>query len=219
MTPEEHAHRIAEANHRAALARYDADIQTSLEATKAANKAAEDALKAVTLLNGGAAVAMLAFIGHLASTQTGQATVTMLNRPLFEFVVGTFLSVIATALAYFVQESWIRALKYKFKKRELDQSTPRDDDAIRKAETREKNSRRIGWTLKGIAILCGVLALLAFGVGSHAAYRTFEQLNSKGPPTQKMEGVSNDLKLPQRADFFAERMLIVPRKSRLKLAA
>jgi hypothetical protein len=64
-----------------------------LEATKAANKAAEDALKAVTLLNGGAAVAMLAFIGHLASTRGDQATLTLLNRPLFDFVVGTFLSV------------------------------------------------------------------------------------------------------------------------------
>jgi len=197
MTPEEQVHRIAEANQRADLARYEADIQTSLEATKAANKAAEDALKAVTLLNGGAAVAMLAFIGHLASTQADQATLTMLNRPLFEFVVGTFLSVIATALAYFVQESWIRALKYKFRKRELDQAMPRDNAAIRNAEQSERNSRRVGWTLKGIAILCGVLALVAFGIGSHAAYRAFEQLNSG-----KTERVS--LRIPKKSEDFCE---------------
>lgn len=83
MTPEEQIHRIAEANQRASLAQYDADVQTSLEATKAANKSAADALRAVTLLNGGAAVAMLAFIGHLASTRVDPLTLDLLKRPLF----------------------------------------------------------------------------------------------------------------------------------------
>jgi hypothetical protein len=178
MTPEEHVYRITEANQRADLARFEADVQTSLEATKAGNQAASDALKAVTLLNGGAAVAMLAFIGHLASTQVDPMILDLLKRPLFDFVVATFLSVVATASTYFVQEGWIRALKYKFRKRELDQATPRDGEAIRKAERAETNSRRMAWTLKAIAILCGVLALVAFGVGSYAAFRAFEHLNN-----------------------------------------
>jgi hypothetical protein len=179
MTDEERIHRIAEGNERASLARYQADVQTSLEATKAANKSAGDALRAVTLLNGGAAVAMLAFIGHLASTQVEQATLDALKRPLFEFVSGAFLSVIATALTYFVQEGWIRALRYKFKTRELEQAESADVDAIREAKKRERNSRRLAWTLKIMAILCGITALVAFGVGSYTAYGGFEQLNTK----------------------------------------
>lgn len=178
MTPEERIHRIAEANQRANLANYQADVQTSLEATKAANKSAGDALRAVTLLNGGAAVAMLAFIGHLASTQVEQITLDALKRPLFEFVAGAFLSVIATALTYFVQEGWIRALRCKFKRRELEQAEPTDNDAIKKAKQREKNSRRLAWTLKIAAIFCGVAALTAFGVGSYTAYWGFAKLNT-----------------------------------------
>jgi hypothetical protein len=179
MSPEERIHKIAEANQRASLARYEADVQTSLEATKAANKSAGDALRAVTLLNGGAAVAMLAFIGHLASTQVEQVTLDTLKRPLYEFVGSAFLSVIATALMYFVQEGWIRAMRYKFKTRELEQAEPVDADAIRGAKKREKNSRRLAWTFKVMAILCGITALVAFGVGSYTAYWGFAQLNTK----------------------------------------
>jgi cytochrome c-type biogenesis protein CcmH/NrfG len=122
---------------------------------------------------------MLAFIGHLASTQVEQKTLDLLKRPLFEFVVGTFLSVIATAFAYFVQEAWIRVLKCKYKRRELEQATPADDNAIRKAKRSGKNSYRAGWILKGVAIICGVAALAAFGFGSFTGYQAFEQLNTK----------------------------------------
>lgn len=38
-------------------------------------------------------------------------------------------------------------------------------------------------------------------------------------PGEEVMFLSNDLRLPTRADLFADRMLIVPRKSRLKLAA
>jgi hypothetical protein len=188
MSPDEFAHRIAEANHRTALASFDADIQTSLEATKAANKSAADALRAVTLLNGGAAVAILAFIGHLASTQIDPKTFELLKRPLSYYVIGTFLSVVASAFTYFVHEGYIRALKYRFRKRELDQDKPVDNDAVRKAQRREMNSRRIAWTFKAIALICGLLALVAFGVGSYTAYRAFEHLNDLEPRTEGKGG-------------------------------
>ena len=51
------------------IAVYQANTTRLLEAVRAGNKAGSDALRAVTLLNGGAAVALLAFIGHLASLQ------------------------------------------------------------------------------------------------------------------------------------------------------
>lgn len=179
MSPEEQVHRIANANYRAALARYDADIQTSLEATKAGNKAASDALKAVTLLNGGAAVAMLAFIGHLASIQVDQSILGPLKEALFEFVGGTFLSVIATALTYFVQEGWITVLNCKFRKRELEEATPPDREAIRKGEKTEKRWRRGVGTLRLVATCSGLLALAAFGFASYTAYGAFEKLSTK----------------------------------------
>jgi hypothetical protein len=49
------------------LAAYGANTSRSLQAVEAGNKAGAESIKAVTLINGGATVALLAFIGHLAS--------------------------------------------------------------------------------------------------------------------------------------------------------
>jgi len=57
------------------LAAYAASTSRSLEATRAGNAAGTEALRAVTLLNGGAAVALLAFISHLASIGAPQSAI------------------------------------------------------------------------------------------------------------------------------------------------
>lgn len=47
---------------------------------------------------------------------------------------------------------------------------------------KRRNARRVAWTLKVVAILCGILALTAFGAGSYTAYRAFERLNKTEQP-------------------------------------
>jgi hypothetical protein len=83
------------------LAVYTTNTSRLLEAIRAGNNAGSEALKAVTLLNGGAAVALLAFVGHLASIAAPRAAIHALRTPLVFFVAGTFLAGVATAIGYF----------------------------------------------------------------------------------------------------------------------
>jgi hypothetical protein len=82
------AFEMAAEEHKTTLAEYATDAQRSLESVRAGNESGTEAIKATTFINGGAAVAMLAFIGHLASIQAKAAAITGFARPLLWFVVG-----------------------------------------------------------------------------------------------------------------------------------
>ncbi|PYK45626.1 MAG: hypothetical protein DME46_03715 [Verrucomicrobia bacterium] len=153
------------------LAAYAANTSRSLEATRAGNAAGTEALRAVTLLNGGAAVALLAFIGHLASIGAPQSAIRVLREPLTWFVVGAFLAVAASAITYFAQGFTIRSLKHEFDS--LDEEKPK--------EKRENARRRMGRSKLGFgivnsfAVVFGVMALCAFVGGGCKAYRAFDE--------------------------------------------
>jgi hypothetical protein len=80
------------------------DVETAFgkSANEAAVKAGEEAIKAMILINGGSSVAMLAFIGTMASKsllsteQLGQ-----ISEPLICFASGLVAAMIATAASYF----------------------------------------------------------------------------------------------------------------------
>src|SRR5438128_5691304 len=94
------AFEIATEEHKSALAEYAADTERALESVRAGNASGREALRAITLINGGAAVAMLAFIGHLASTSASPTMIINFAKPLRLFVIGTLLSVIASGVTY-----------------------------------------------------------------------------------------------------------------------
>lgn len=87
---------------RAAERAHDDEMTFGQRANDAAIKAAEEAIKAVILINGGSSVAMLAFIGTLASKDIfSSPQLSQITAPLLCFGWGVALGVVASAAAYF----------------------------------------------------------------------------------------------------------------------
>ncbi len=92
---------------------YKAECDLNLEEYKlkfqAAVQAGQAALKSAFLINGGAAVALLAFIGNIW-TKTN-ANVSGLGFPLLLYVFGVWCPAIATGLTYLVQCQYGKSVK------------------------------------------------------------------------------------------------------------
>jgi len=154
------------------LAAYQVNTQRMLEQTRAGNEAGTEAVKAVTLINGGAAVAVLAFVGHLASIHATPTTIMNFVRPLDLFVWGVFMGVVASAVVYFTHLCYFTALGHEFAA-----TTARDDAnltlAARKDQASTRWNRAGKWFANPIAVLCGIASLCLFAVGCYQAYHPF----------------------------------------------
>lgn len=172
----EEALRIADLQHRSDLAEYEADVQRSLESFKAGNASGLEAIKASTLINGGAAVAILAFIGHLASIHTESGRIMEFEQPLCWFVQGALSSVVASGITYFMQR--ISAVSLR---RELQSKDARRDGDETTATNKHNASRRwecFGEIVNLGAVLCVVYSLFCFGYGCYVGYHAFEALDA-----------------------------------------
>jgi hypothetical protein len=166
------AFEIAAQEHKSALAEYGVDAQRAMESVRRANESGAEAIKAGTLINGGAAVAMLAFIGHLAAIQARPAVIVAFAKPLRLFVLGTLLGVVASGVTYFAQSFFTASLIRELRSKEA----KRDDDESLSALHRKASSRwqYAGHAINWIAVLAVSAALFCFAFGCYVAYRTFE---------------------------------------------
>jgi hypothetical protein len=91
------------------LAKYAADVEVG----KSVIDTAKTLIRSLILINGGSAVALLAFIGHLASIPQGTLLIASFAVPLGWFVIGLLAAVLfAGSLCLgqkFFAESWDRA--------------------------------------------------------------------------------------------------------------
>jgi hypothetical protein len=80
---------------------HDVETEFGTAANAAAIKNAEEVIKAATLINGGASVAMLAFIGTLVSRDVlSSEQLVNITKPLLYFGCGVAASIVASAAAY-----------------------------------------------------------------------------------------------------------------------
>jgi len=163
---------IAAERHKAELAEYGVDAQRSFESVRAANQSGAEAIKAATLINGGAAVAMLAFIGHLASIQAEAAVIMSFAKPLRLFVVGALLGVVASGVTYFSQSCYGLSLDREFRSKEAKWENKKDIAA--KKHIASVRWRWAGKVINFLAVSAVVAALYCFAGGCCAAYRSFE---------------------------------------------
>ncbi len=105
----------------------------------------QSTLKSLMLINGGAAVALLAFLGNLV-TRTDSSHIVPFAGSMRLFVIGVFLSAVAYATTYFSQ------LFYSGEK---------------------PWQRRTGLALHVVTSLVGAGSLATFLCGAHAAYLGF----------------------------------------------
>lgn len=90
--------KIAELKHQSEIAGYNAAQETSRKLFDATIAFGSAALKSSILINGGAAVAMLAYLGSANGTKSGEFAYSLLL-----FTAGVLSSAIATAVSYLCQ--------------------------------------------------------------------------------------------------------------------
>lgn len=168
----EEAFAVFAENNKAVLAEYGIDAQRSFESARSANQSGAEAIKATTLINGGAAVAMLAFVGHLASIRAEAAVIMSFAEPLRLFVEGVLLGVLASGAVYFSQSSYGISLDLEFKNKEA--KWENNEDLAAKKHKASVRWRRAGKAINFIAILAGLAALCCFAFGCYVAYRSFQ---------------------------------------------
>lgn len=100
---EEQTKEMQDLNLEHATRAHDLNRQTSANHTKAAIESANFAIRSLILVNGGAVVALLAFLGALESGDSGNALkVDALIVPLLSFGLGVAFSAVTVTLAYLV---------------------------------------------------------------------------------------------------------------------
>ncbi|EKT4523494.1 hypothetical protein QEM13_002769 [Pseudomonas putida] len=121
----------------------------NLEMFKSVIQTGQNAIRSMVLLNGGAAVALLAFIGKL--TDASRINIPSFATPLTIFVIGAFLSTISSGVTYLTQILYSEEGKWQV---------------------------RAGITLHGLSILLGLASLSLFGYGTYRAYGAFIALGN-----------------------------------------
>jgi hypothetical protein len=99
---DEGASHFAELNRELALRAHEENRQRQTDARKAAIDSANVAIRALLLVNGGAVVALLAFIGAMEAGESAAISLDSLVEPVWFFAIGTGLSAVVSALAYLV---------------------------------------------------------------------------------------------------------------------
>ena len=139
----------------AQLERYKAELITHIEATKHNNNAnlemfksvilaGQNAIRTIVGINGGASVAMLAFLGHLAAIRS--PLIPVYAACLLPFATGTLLGGLISGSTYLSQ--WLYA------------------GGSKKAET-------AGFVVNILVILFGIGAFASFGLGVCWTYEAF----------------------------------------------
>jgi hypothetical protein len=114
------------------------EVQKQLEMFKATLETGQTALKSLTLINGGAALALLTFIGTIVTKEPDSELITVatLYGPMMTFVAGLGLAGLASAARYISQDLY-------------------------------NVSQCWGHIFKALAVASGVMSLIAFGYGSY----------------------------------------------------
>lgn len=154
---------------RAAERAHDTITQFGQEANSAAIKSAEEAIKAVILINGGSCVAMLAFIGTLASKDVlSTEQLSRIMAPLFFFGSGVAAGVVAAAAAYFTN-LMIAGSAFR-QAQEYEVPFLRDTGS-------SKQHRRWGEVFRYIGVLTMIASITCFIVGLIKAETAFQGLS------------------------------------------
>ncbi len=113
----------------------------SVEMFRSVITAGQNALRTAFLMNGGAAVAMLAFIGHLATKTPDK--VSLFACCLAIFVSGVLISVVASGSTYLSQWFYLGAEQWK---------------------------QKAGFALNVVSIILAILSYIVFACGIREAY-------------------------------------------------
>jgi hypothetical protein len=165
---------LADAHRELALRAHDREAEFFKTNNDAAIKSGDEAVKALILINGGSSVAMLAFVGTLASKDhTTPQQIAMIASPLIWFAFGVGLAVVAACFSY-LTNSAITKLSLT---RERTWQHPYVKDGARSGRW-----QLIVWLTRMVTIVVVACSLASFGWGVWTAKRGFEQLSAASAP-------------------------------------
>ena len=129
--------------HQRTLAHYDARTKHSIEMFKSVIESGREALNALVLINGGAVVALLGFMGATISKGLPPALGSALTQPLLQFGLGVLMGALGFGARYFSQ-AFYSGEKDKF-----------------------------GGAFTVVAIIFALVGYALFGCGIYGAFRAF----------------------------------------------
>jgi len=129
--------------HASDLATYAAQSASSLELFKSVIETATVTVTSLILINGGSAVALLAFIGHLASAEKPRIPISSFAEPLLYFVIGVGSAALFGGFILLTQKLY------------------------------SERWPLCGHIASWISVLIGLSSFAAFGAGSYFGYRVF----------------------------------------------
>ena len=129
------------------LASYDAKVKMDIELFKSVIEAGKEALNAVLIINGGAVIAFLGFLGSMLSKGGAEALGLKLTVPLCSFGFGVLSAALGFGIRYLAQLGFAR----------------RHSSAWIKA----------GHGLNVVSIFMAVTSYVLFGYGVYNAYTAF----------------------------------------------
>ncbi len=125
------------------IEQYRAENSLNLETFKATINAGQNAIKSMVIINGGAAVALLAFVGNIWSNKGNLSGIKGLSWGLLFFVIGVLLAGIVSALTYLAQRAY------------------------------SENNSKNGNYINNICIACSSFSFICFLIGTVIAFLTF----------------------------------------------
>lgn len=128
--------------HERSLTQYETESASQLEVFKSVISTGQNALKCSLIINGGASLALLTFIGnYLTKSNSPSLIISMLAFPLYIFTLGVFSAALSSGFTYFVQYSYY-------------------EDWSKRARTSQVS-----------AILLATISFIMFGIGVFKTYK------------------------------------------------
>lgn len=152
------------------------EISEAEEMFRAALEFARMGLRAAFLLNGGAIVGILTFLGNVFQYPAAAPLLRSAKEALPCFIVGVFLAALSLAIAFLAQEQFYDAKAMRLLgmelREEFEKKYPNEqvDKGLHPLDVRISQRSRYAFWVRLAAILSSFASLILFLIGSFVAY-------------------------------------------------
>ena len=148
-------------NKREELSRFTAEL--TLGYLRSSQEFAMTSIKSAMIINGGAAIALLAYIGNFASDESATTEPRLIGWALLNFGVGSFVAAMALIVGYLAESSNFQHVFTRY----LTTYMHDDTDSQDFIDNARKHARRLSfWSM----LFC-LLSLAMFYTGASLSYR------------------------------------------------
>ena len=149
--------------------------QEHTEFNRFAIETGQSALRSAMLINGGAAVAVLAFVGTAWGSGMPPEIFTQIAKALGSFAFGVLSAAFGAGTAYLVQRAFVEGLD-SGAEQGSQQHPDEQGDSEKGGATRDWD--KIGYQLNYLAVVFVIASFVLFGFGAYLAYNALVSLSA-----------------------------------------